>query len=60
MKCGAGFDSSAGIATGQGLDGQSSGFEFIPRASCTMGTGSFPGVKRSGLGADPPSHLAWD
>jgi hypothetical protein len=26
-------------------------------ASCTMGTGSFPGVKRSGRGADhsPPS-----
>jgi hypothetical protein len=24
-------------------------------ASCTMGTGSFPGVKRSGRGADHPS-----
>jgi hypothetical protein len=23
-------------------------------ASCTMGTGSFPGVKRPGRGADPP------
>ena len=27
-------------------------------APCTMGTGSFPGVKRPGRGADhPPSHL---
>jgi hypothetical protein len=23
-------------------------------ASCTMGTGTFPGVKRPGRGADPP------
>jgi hypothetical protein len=27
-------------------------------ASCTMGTGSFPGVKRSGRGADHPPLLA--
>ena len=26
--------------------------------SCTMGTGSFPGVKWPGRGADPPSHLS--
>jgi hypothetical protein len=27
-------------------------------ASCTMGTGSFPGVKRPGRGANHPPHLA--
>ena len=27
-------------------------------ASYTMGTGSFPGVKRPGLGVDLPPHLA--
>jgi len=27
-------------------------------ASCTMGTGSFPGVKRPGRGVDYPLHLA--
>jgi hypothetical protein len=27
-------------------------------ASCTMGTGSFPGEKRPGLGADHPPLLA--
>jgi len=27
-------------------------------ATCTMGTGSFPGVKRPGRGADHPPHLA--
>jgi hypothetical protein len=27
-------------------------------ASCTMGTGSMPGVKRPGRGADHPSYLA--
>ncbi len=27
-------------------------------ASCTMGTGSFPGVKRPGRGVDHPPHLA--
>jgi hypothetical protein len=25
-------------------------------ASCTMGTGSFPGIKRPGRGADHPPH----
>jgi hypothetical protein len=59
MKCGPG--SSVGIATGYGLDGP--GIEFFAHvqtgpeahpASCTMGTGSFPGVKRSGRGADHP------
>jgi hypothetical protein len=39
--------SSVGIATGYGLDGP--GIEF-----CTMGNGSFPGVKRPGRGADHP------
>jgi hypothetical protein len=62
-----GRDSSVGIATGYGMDGQ--GFEsrwgarFFAHvqtgpgahpASCTMGTGSFPGVKRPGRGADHP------
>jgi hypothetical protein len=59
--------SSVGIATDYGLDGP--GIEsrwgrdfshtFIRPdqpwpASCTMGTGSFPGVKRLGRGADHP------
>jgi hypothetical protein len=26
-------------------------------ASCTMGTGSFPGIKQPGRGADHPLHL---
>jgi hypothetical protein len=26
-------------------------------ASCAMGTGSFPGVKRPGCGVDNPTHL---
>jgi len=47
--------SVVGIATGYGLDG--SGIESPrPRAnpaSCTVGTGSFPGVKRLGRDADP-------
>jgi hypothetical protein len=58
--------SSVGIATGYGLDGpgiESRWVEIfrtrpVPRAhpaSCTMGTGSFPGVKRPGRGADHPS-----
>jgi hypothetical protein len=57
--------SSVGIATDYGLDGPV-GERFIAHvqtgpgahpASCTIGTGSFPGVKRSGRGADhlPPS-----
>jgi hypothetical protein len=59
--------SSVGIATGYGLDGPGiesrwearffahvhTGSEAHP-ASCTMCTGSFPGVKRPGCGADHP------
>jgi hypothetical protein len=59
--------SSVGIATGYGLDGPGiesrwgarffahvqTGPEAHP-ASYTMGTGSFPGVKRPGRGADHP------
>jgi hypothetical protein len=63
--CGPG--SSVGIATDYGLDGP--GIESRWRrgffahvqagpgshsAYCTMGTGSFPGVKRPGRGADHP------
>jgi hypothetical protein len=65
---GAGPGSSFGIATGYGLDGPGiesrwgarlfahvqTGPEAHP-ASCTMGTGSFPGVKRPGRGADHPA-----
>jgi len=57
-----------GIATDYGLEGTGSnpggGRDFLPvqtgpgvhPASCTMGTGSFPGVKRPGRDADhsPP------
>jgi len=58
--------SSVGIATGYGLDGPGSspgGARFSAPvqtgpgahpASCTMGTGSFPGVEATGRGADPP------
>jgi hypothetical protein len=61
--------SSVGIATGYGLDGPGIekkipvGARFFAPvqtdpgahpASCTMGTGSFPGVKRLGRGADHP------
>ena len=62
-----GRDSSVGIATRYGLDGPGiesrCGVQFFPPvqtgpgahpASCTMGTGSFPGVKRPGRGADHP------
>jgi hypothetical protein len=54
------------IATGYGLDGpgiESRWGGFFAHvqtdsgahpASCTMGTGSFPGVKRPGRGADHP------
>jgi len=66
-----GRDSSVGVATGYGLDGP--GIEFrwgrdfsspvqsgpgVHPASCTVGTGSFPGVKRPGRGVDHPPHLA--
>jgi hypothetical protein len=57
-----GRDSSVGIATGYGVDGP--GIESRWRArfpaheahpsSYTMGTGSFPGAKRSGRGVDHP------
>jgi hypothetical protein len=62
--------SLVGIATGYGLDGLGIEFRRVARffalvqtgpgahpASCTMGIGSFPGVKRPGRGADysPPS-----
>ena len=65
-----GRDSSVGIATRYGLDGPGIESRWEARfsapiqtgpgvqpASCTMGTGSFPGVKRPGRGADhlPPS-----
>jgi len=60
-------DSSVGITTGYGLDGSGDripvGARFLalvqtgPGAypsSCTVGTGSFPGVKRPGRGVDHP------
>ena len=53
-----GRDSSVGIATRYGLDGAR--IESRPNcpgthpASYTMGTGSFPGGKRPGRGADHP------
>jgi hypothetical protein len=66
-----GRDSSVGIATGYGLDGPAIesrwGMRFSAPvqtspgthpASYTMGTGSFPGVQRSGRGVDHPPHLA--
>jgi hypothetical protein len=53
--------SSVGIATGYGLEGQGIESRWGARPalrptqpSCTMGTGSFPGVKRPGRGADHP------
>ena len=66
-----GSDSSVGIATRYVLEcpGIESQWEAIfsapvqtdlgaHPASCTMGTGSFPGVKCPGRGFDFPSHLA--
>jgi hypothetical protein len=63
--------SSVGIATSYGLDGPEIesqwGAKISPPvqadpgahpASCIMGTGSFPGVKRPGRGFDHPPHLA--
>jgi hypothetical protein len=66
-----GRDSAVGIGTRYGLDGQ--GIESLWEArfsapvqtgrgahpaSCTMGSGSFLGVKRPGRGVDHPPHLA--
>jgi hypothetical protein len=61
-------DSSSGIATRYGLDESNpGGGKFLAPvqtgpgvhpASYTMGTGSFPGVKRPGRGVDHPPHLA--
>jgi hypothetical protein len=66
-----GLGNSVGIATGYGLDGPGIesrwGIRFFANfqtgpgahpASCTMGTGSFPGVKRPGPGADHPPHFS--
>jgi hypothetical protein len=64
--------SSVGIATGYGLDGPGiesrwgRDFSHTSRlagahpASCTMGTGFFPVVKRQGRGADHPSPPSAD
>jgi hypothetical protein len=64
-----GQDSSVGIATGYGLDdpgiesrwrqdiSHPSRTALGPTQSHIMGTGSFPGVKRSGRGVDHPPHL---
>jgi hypothetical protein len=61
------LDSVVDIATRYGLDGVGIGswygkdFRTRPEAqpaSYTMGTGSFPGVKRPGRGVDRPLHLA--
>jgi hypothetical protein len=61
-----GRDSSVDVATYYWLDGPGvesrRGRDFLPvqtglgahPASCTMGTGSFPGVKRPGRGVDHP------
>jgi len=67
-----GHDSAVSIATGYGLDGPGIESRWRARfsaavhpgpgaqsASYTMGTGSFPGVKRPGRGVDhPPSSTA--
>ena len=59
-----GRDSVSGIATSYGLDGPGiesrwrRDFPHLSRAPCTMGTGSFSGVKRPGRGADNPPHLS--
>ena len=66
-RYGSGPNSSVGIATRYGLDGPGIESRWGTRfsapvhtgpgahsASCTMGTGSFPGVKRPGRGVDHP------
>jgi hypothetical protein len=64
----AGSGSPVGIATDYGLDGPwielewgeifrtRPGRSWAHAASCTMGTGSFLGLKRPGRGADHPTH----
>ena len=61
-----GRDSSVGTVTRYGLDGPGIESRWGARfsapvqthpASCTMGTGSFSGVKRPGRVADTPPHL---
>ena len=56
-----GRDSPVDIATRYELDGQGTEpqwkRDFPHPASCTMGIGYFPGIKRPGRGADPPPHL---
>ena len=67
----AGRDGSVGIATRYGLDGPGTESRWrgdifrtihtgpgAHTAPYTIGTGSFPGVKRPGLGVDHPPHLA--
>jgi hypothetical protein len=57
-----GRDGVVGIATRYELDGpgiesqwgEGARFSAPVQTSCTMGTGSFPGVKRSGRGVDHP------
>ena len=66
-----GRDISVGIATGYWLDGPGIESQWVARfsapvgtgpgahpASCTMGTGTLPGVKRPGRGVNhpPPSR----
>jgi hypothetical protein len=70
MLCNTGRNISVGIAILYGLGGPGSnpfGARFAvsvqtsPRghpAFYTMGTGSYPGVKRPGRGVDHPPHLA--
>jgi len=66
-----GRDSAVGIATRYGLDGPGIECRWGTRfsapvqtssgthpASCKMGAGSFPGVKRLGRGVDHHPHLA--
>ena len=66
-----GRDSSVGIATrygvhGPGIESRWGGARFSApvqtgpgahQASCKIGTGSFPGVKRLQRGVDNPPHL---
>ena len=66
-----GRDSAVGVATRNGLDSPGIESRWGARfsapvqtgpgahpASCTMGTGSFPGAKWPGRGADHPPHLS--